>query len=423
MKKERNKNIIIVGLVITTIIFAILLLLILTYFYPKIMEIEDKKVEVENLLKEYNYLNTKGLPYTEFKKIKDPKTSLYQQKILAKIDKNFYEKNFLNNSNKYPSFLDFLSSLEKQINWDLKEDYDKKHDKIYNVLPIYSDSSDEVKTGLLSDFKFINMIENLLYDYDLMSESPLWIKKIEKLKNYTETENKSDLSSDIYVIELPLDIEWKKKNIIDFLKYIKTMWNIEICTKENVKKWEYGCKYEDQLIINNPTIFTELNSISMDKYIDSSPYISMEDKDEDLLDILTKTPQRNERFNMEIDLLFYVQWLPNYKIKESISNVILKLPKNLSEKDLQKLSRINFYSIKDRLKKLQIKYKNNKLISQQLNELDWYMKSIEKDIRSISKSLNKSEDLMSTYNKVEKYKWIFSLISDKLDEIESKAKN
>ncbi len=416
MRKERN-NIILMGLVINIVIFVILITLLFLYFYPKLADIENKKANLSKLVNTYYTLKEKGLPYSEFKKIKDPNISAYQQKILWKIDKNFYEKNFLNNG-KFNNFSDFLNSLEEQINWNLKEDYREKYNKIYKILPIYAESSSsDIKSEILTDFKFVNMLENLLYEYDLISESPLWIKEISKLNNYSESKNKSDLSSDIYVIKLPLTIEWKKKNIIKFLTHIQNMWKIKLCNIKDKceKKWE--------LIVENSAIFTELNSISMWEYIDSSPSISIADKDKNLLEILTQTIQKNERFKLDIELLFYVQWLPNYKIKEFIKEVIWTVPKNLKQDKLDEISKINYSLIKSRLKKLQNKYKSNKLILQKLNNIDSYLKSIDKDIKGINKEIPKSKDLMAIYNKVQRYKWIFLLISKKLDEIESKEKN
>ncbi len=410
----RNKNAIILWLIINIIIATVLISLVIFYFVPSIFSIEDEKTVLWKLKVSYNLLVQRWLSYKDFKSMHSPDTTTYQKKILLKISPDFYNKYFINSTSwtweKNKLYKDFLNNLDEQLKGELKDKYDKKQKEILSILPIYTENWG-VDEWQMSDFKFINNIEDLLYKYNLTTESPIWIKDIKKVKEYSNTHNmNSDLWSDIYVIKLPLSIEWKKKDIINFLQEIYKKWYV---VKEfNKKTWEYTLK------IMNSSQFMELSSIEMDKYIDSSPSVNAENKNKSLIDVLKTTYQKNQDFKLDTNLLFYVQWLPNYKIKETILNTLSSIKNTNNKTELKKLQTTNYLYLKQRLAKLLIKNKKDQLKLRQLNEIDTYLKWISKDILSIIKNTQLNKDLLKNYNKVSSYKSIFEIISKKLDSFE-----
>jgi len=411
---KNNKNTVVVIFVINIIIFLVLLVLILFHFYPEVLKIEEMKEDIKTDKENYNEILTKWLKYSDFKKVRGVSISNYQRKILTKIDQDFYNKNFINDLSKFKTYDEFLKYLDEKIKGDLKEKYDEKHDKIYNIMPIYIDSiSWNVSSEwTISDFKFVNLVENLLYKYNLTTTSPIWISDIQKVKEYSNTKNNSDLWSDIYKITLPLKIEWKKKKIISFIEQINKMWKVH---KTENDDWTV------ELVIDDNSNFIEVDNIKMDEYIDSSSFILPSDKNKSLINILKTSDQKNEIFNLELKLVFYVQWLANYKIKEEVLNILGKL-NNLSKEDKEKLARTNYNEVKNRLQILKWKNKWDQLVLRQLNEIDIYLKWISPKVSTILKDVSSWKKLLESFNKAEKYKGIFAIISAKLDTYEKNKK-
>ena len=403
---KNKKNTVIVSFVINIIIFIVLLSLILLYFYPEVMKIEKTKEDIKTYKENYNEIITKWLKYTDFKKIKNISLNNYERMILSKISVNFYNENFINNG-KFKTYEEFLSDLDSKIKWDLKESYNEKHDKIYNIMPIYVDNYIGLpeNKGTISDFKFVNLVENLLHNYNLTTTSAIWIINIEKVKEYSNTKTNSDLWSDIYKITLPLKIEGKKKNIVKFMKGINEMWKVH---KEDIN-------WVKELVIDDNDNFIELEKIKMDEYIDSSPSVSPDEKEKWLIELLETSDQKNEIFPLEVKLLFYVQWLPNFKIKQEVLKVLWPIKIQWQKNNKIKIEKDNYNAIKARLQKIKLENKDDKLVLRQLNEIDIYLKGISSKVKAILKDIATWKNLLESFSKAEKYKSIFHTISTKLD--------
>ncbi len=407
----KNNKINLISLIVNTFIFLVLIFVSLSYFYPEIMNIENKKWNLLKLQNNYKDLNSNWLSYVNFKKIHLPETTNYEKRILFKIWHDFYSKNFINSDSKFKLYKDFLNNLDQDIKWKLKKDYDKKHNQIYSIIPIYVEWINDINSETLSDFKFINNIEQLLYDNNLTTNSQIWIKSLDKVKDYSENSKvKSDLGSDIYSITLPLSIKGKKKNIINFLQEIYNMW---IVHKWNIKKGE------PDLVITNSNNFVEVDSIKMDKYIDDLPSLSVQDKDKSLIQLLKTSKEKDDDFKMDVKLVFYVQWLPNYKIKQDILNVVWNisedLKKSLSKKQLEELDSTNYNYIISKVKTLESLNKKDKLILIQLNEIDSYLKWLDSKMKLIVKDTNLDKNLLKNYNYIQRLKTVFSIINQKLE--------
>jgi hypothetical protein len=121
-------------------------------------------------------------------------------------------------------------------------------------------------------------------------------------------------------------------------------------------------------------------------------------------------------------LNFYVQWLANYKIKEEVLNVLWKIQKDtlwsLSKEEIEKIKKTNYVEINTRVKKIKLKVKNDKLALKQLSQIEIYLKRIWKDITKILKDVASWKNLLESFDKSEKYKSVFSMISNKLDKLD-----
>jgi len=210
------------------------------------------------------------------------------------------------------------------------DEYTQRLKILSDVLPFYGDSQGGEDS--ISDFEFINNLENILFSFNLISNDPIGIRNLEPISfgnlNEGETQN---ADANMYVIPVPISITGQKKDILDFLHYIENVGKIEI--EEGKLK-----VYEDNYLPRFPgNIYNgqvaDIESIVFPNYIDSSPEPVFTD-----LVSFVNTTQAREKYTAEISLRFYVAGLPKYKIETFIQSLISK-NKELSislAKDLNK---------------------------------------------------------------------------------------
>ena len=406
--KKIYKNALIVTFIVNLLIFLALLAYFLLYLLPNILDIESKKKELQKNFKNYNTLLKEGFSYPEFKRYKEVQLNKYQKEILKKVDKDFFEENFKNNW-KFGDYYTFLNSVERNIRWDLWEEYEKNKKKLSKVLPIYVDNNINIEWKI-TDFQFINNIEKLLYKYWIKTNSPIWIKNIQKVEWY----NDKDLSNNIYYISLPLEISTKKKNLVRFLQAVKWFWEL----KE--EKWKI------KFILNDDfNELVEVKSLELPNYIDNS--ITNDGKN--LLDVIYYWDEANDKIKAKLVLNFYFRWLSSFRIKTMILNVVWPIDlviKNLKQKEndsnkqeieskIKNYKYSNYLETLKRVKKLKLKYKKNKFYLYKLEQFEKYLTKIWKDIKSITKQIKKWNNLIDAFNKAKKYSEIFKNINKKLD--------
>ncbi len=406
--KKIYKNALIVTFIVNLLIFLALLAYFLLYLLPNILDIESKKKELQKNFKNYNTLLKEGFSYPEFKRYKEVQLNKYQKEILKKVDKDFFEENFKNNW-KFGDYYTFLNSVERNIRWDLWEEYEKNKKNLSKVLPIYVDNNINIEWKI-TDFQFINNIEKLLHKYWIKTNSPIWIKNIQKVEWY----NDKDLSNNIYYVSLPLEISTKKKNLVRFLQAVKWFWEL----KE--EKWKI------KFILNDDfNELVEVKSLELPNYIDNS--ITNDGKN--LLDVIYYWDEANDKIKAKLVLNFYFRWLSSFRIKTMILNVVWPIDlviKNLKQKEndsnkqeieskIKNYKYSNYLETLKRVKKLKLKYKKNKFYLHKLEQFEKYLTKIWKDIKSITKQIKKWNNLVDAFNKAKKYSEIFKNINKKLD--------
>lgn len=395
---------VILSFILSIIVFIILLLLSL-YVYKEVLKVQETKSDFNKVLNSYNSIKKKGLSYDDFtvlikrknfesedllKELNDE----YTASLLEKIDKNFYDSSFINTWN--VSYIKFLENTKTQIEEsNIKEDYIAKEKQILSILPMYVSEGEFYTEDWLTDFKFINYIENLLRKFNLVTSSSIWISEIKLVSNNLKSEKDINLQdSGVYYTPLKLNLVWTKANILKFLNYVNQVWSV---IEEN-----------GDIIIKDNNQITEITSVKMKYYIDDSNLIDKKD----LLDLIINWTQSNDKYEIEAELNFYVVWVPLYKIKEEVEKVIWKTSKE----------KYNYYvlesSVQQKIEKLL--NTNDRFYLNNLDKINTYLGTIKKDIITISWKVNKWENLEKEFKKVLEYKDIFLLIERELNDISNK---
>lgn len=180
-----------------------------------------------------------------------------------------------------------------------------------------------------------------------------------------------------------------KKDFLEFLYYATNVWNIEIKNweivihKDNEIKgiitWDEKTKdyniYENQIM--------EIVSIKMENYIDSLSNKNDKDaKDIDLVKLIKDTKQWEETIEAQVEINFYMRWIPSYKIRELINSMKWN-SKNLStninkiKKEVEKWE-WNPWESAFALKRMEFVEKAVQLIDEDIRTFD--VKLIEVDI-------------------------------------------
>jgi len=429
MKKDTLPRWIIQLLIINILIFSWIIFMLNSYFYPEYKKIEDKKTDLENIKNEKLELSKYWLKYEKFKLLfnKNKKTNWeYINNIYSDPTKEF-KSTYISNlvSSWTGSYNDFILKLDEKIE-ERKEDLSKSNIKevVEKILPFYKSSSN-FKDKWITDFEFINYIENILYNFQLEYEWNIWITNLVSEEEKNNKQKNSELSWNIYSFNLPLKITWTKRDIINFLYYIENIWSVSFTKKwDSIKikemsyynvlidnKWKTkNNDFKDMEAIFNwkkdifNNILVTIDSINFNDYIDNSLQIR-KIKKESFISFLKKW-QWDEEYNIDIKLKFYVKWQEIIKIKNYINKTInryniiktslfswIKYWKNIKTK---KTNSIN-YSIK------------------QIEKYSSYILSIDKDIKELSDSKKIKNEIWNLYKKSENYNRIFELKSPVLD--------
>lgn len=404
LNKKREKDMVILSFVLSIFVF-IIFVVISIYIYKEVIKIEEVKSDFNTVLDEYNSVKTKWLTYEDFTVLTKRKdfddeqlvkelSDEYTQNLLKNLDKSFYDSNFINSENL--TYIKFLENKKNELEEsNAKEDFIKKEEQILSILPMYITEWEFHTENGLTDFKFISYIENLLRKYSLTTTSSIGIKEIRpvnnKLNNITELNIEE---SWIYYIPLNLKLVWAKANILKFLNYINTAWTV---LEEN---WDIVIKDKNQIV--------DISSLEMNDYIDSS---SLKD-DRELFELIINWVQSNDRYEVEVQLSFFVVGVPLYKIKQEVEKVIWKASKES----------YNYYVLENLV---QENLKNtlnswNSYYEKHLSKINLYLWTIKKDVISLYAKINKWENVEKEFKKVLEYKDKFLLITKELSEVSNK---
>lgn len=330
---KREENWIIIHFVFYFILTIWLVYFLISSFVPEIIKIENTKKITKEIYSNIQRIQSVWLTFNEFITWnKSWNFDRVNEEILKNMTEDFYSKNLVNTTNK--SYIDFLQSINKQLNSPENiASVEAKTNQISNILPSYSIPAIDFGENILTDYKFINYIESILETFGLTTTSSIGINKIVLEEAFVWTSNPWDsLNSNIFYIPLNLVLNWEKSWIIDFLYFIENVWSIKIDDKNIYlnKNYDFLSKNGRKMILEWEKLtpdynilehqFIDIEKISMNEYIDSSYKPRWE---VDLKKFIIED-QWTDKFQINVDLLFYIKGQPTYKTEEFINNIFLK---------------------------------------------------------------------------------------------------
>lgn len=391
---------------IQTFIFNVILFIIVVGFglfvlWPSYVEIQEKKISLSEEYSRLVDMNKSGIEFQDFKSLSATSDiSWYLKEVIKTTWDDFYERNF-KNSDAETDFETFIAKKEKSVLEEKKASLlQSKTEIVDTLLPVYVTSASE---EWITDFEFINYVESLLYSFNLISTDSIWVGELKRVDDSDTTKN--NLDSNMFYIPLQLDITGQKGDIIDFIHYFENVWSI------NIREWNTEV-HTDEVLPKNIILsgdqnggnmyknqLSDIEKLSMDSYIDASSDVSR-----GTLSDFIKTTQNRQRFSAQLDLRFYVQGLPDYKIKTYIESVVGMHANLLNES--QKSLKLTFNSTWAQ-SSATLKAKN--AIRSAANVLSL----MQDDIKKLRIDLNKKDqDLTLLYSDAEEYK-------SRLDKIET----
>jgi len=341
LNNKRDKNRIILDFIITIGVFIIFIVLLLIWGIPSFYNVEAKKQEFINLNTIYKDLQTKWLEYSDNNPEQvlkpnfldsvslDTSLSEYTKSLLSfNKEKNTwlswsYYNDFLKDFKdwKYKDFNTYITIKKANILKQEKEwsDFLKTKELIWKILPKYDESiksNENLITWAFSSVKFISFIEELLFKYSFDNKNSIWISQIVKVDNTSKWENW--LETIIYYIPLSLDINWDKKDILDFIDELVKSGNLyynswTLLQKDNF--WNY--KNIDDIDINNIWQLITIDSIKMEDYMDDSITYNNYDFVEAI-----RNWQTENKASVSIDLRFYISWLSHMELSNFIKSLL-----------------------------------------------------------------------------------------------------
>lgn len=428
-RTKRQENAIIINFALYLVLFIVAWIFFVYYIIPNIITIEEKKSETVSIYSKIQDTKKQGVAFGVFKektKKSDIKSLFASDKninidyidgILKDLKPGFYNEYFKNKwETDYKAFIKELTESYKE-----KNNLEEKFSIISKILPSYSENIYEInEENLLTDLKFINYIESIIYDFNLSYKNPIWIKWVTLLPSYTIWTWNNSFDKNIFFIPLDLDLEWSKSSIVYFLHFLNNVWKVyldedgEISVLKNpeYKKdnffynfkfktiWEIKNK-KDYNIFNNQVV--DIESISFSENINSSfNPLDILNNEKSLVKYLKSTWQMEEKFKLNIKLRFYVKWLPKYKIQNFINNF---------KKDFKELENL----VKETLKKEDLSSSDKN----KLQEINTSLLSIRKSVNGLN-AWWESSKLTDSYNSAYKYSTFLAEEKEKINNIINK---
>jgi hypothetical protein len=395
-KNKRTKNTILLWFVISTFVLILFLCLFFFWILPDIKLISTDKVALENTYNSYSWALKKWIDFTDFKANvwawKDTKDDLYLKYLLNSTwSGDFYNKKIMNNDTNF-NFSWSLTKTALLLQKDRMKN-EKKIEKINKILPMYSsDSVNLVDTWVISDFVLINKMESLFNTFELEYWNSISISDITPLGSISTW----SIDSDIFQIPMKVKLSWAKSNLENFIHYLENVWSFEI-----VETWTWSEIYKDIKIYNDDVIKNRANwKIAL--YNDSTDAVDWNkipntDSNYDIYnnqivnitnikvkdEFIDDTVPDSKNIDLDVELTFYVRWLPTYKVQNFLNNFI---------NDYRKL-------VIDVNAEMAKKWNN----LQEVTKINDYLKTLDKDVSNIEKSIRwkKEKDSITwSYKKV-----------------------
>lgn len=333
--------------IINTVFLLILLWVTFLYLYKEIQAFETLKAQLSTDFDYYAKIQKDGI---DFQRLMTELRSSWQlqdtylRNVFSQVTPQFFTTHFTNKSSE--SFDSFLNTKSQEIG-AVKEtsEYQERYAILDNILPVYSPAI-KITENDLTNAEFINSIENLLYRFNLTHRGEIWIQNLTLIENTPTNisevspveQQSNNLSENIFMIPLELNIEGMKWNIVNFLHYLSHVGSVRANTANNTL-----IPYTDTFLgwSADPNGWSRylgqlktIESLEFEEYIDSSPTQSSEN----FIVRLRSPSQFRERYRVRMVVNFYVAGYPQYRINQAIEELISSLNESLNEmsEELQK---------------------------------------------------------------------------------------
>lgn len=477
-RTKRQRNAIFINFTVFTTFTLIAVFVMIQYIIPGIQQVEAEKSETMQLYNKLQDISNKGIDFTTFtstyrsiyKSIPDSDKNSFQKNLVENLKEKFYNDYFKNETDS--NYQMYIKELGEKYTWaDLDE---KREEKISDILPEYSENSYE-NWQFLTDFKFVNYIESLMYTFNLSYNNPIWIGSLEVADNYEIDKTSTSLDKNILYIPLELDVTWRKSSILSFIYYLQNVGKIyvgednqisifsvealdskPIHRTENInKKTDNDDMYEEkksEFMLENPWYNTKIfmdyfdkrpnlgvhyndnnnifnNQIAEIETADFSGYIDSkiwevklvkgadEEEIKELLTHLVESNQLVERYSVRLKLKFFVKWLPKYKLDAFIVST-----KNEYTELKEKISKAvsgNSASSNDQKNNTSLEKTYDVVTKKQLKNLYTTLENLSENVNSLSAKpsgwKNQNNDLITVYNKAYEIRKVIDAIQKKYE--------
>lgn len=389
-KKEIQISILYNKVVIYWIIAVFLIGVILFYIYPNISKILEQKDVLRNKISTYENIEKNWIDFNEFQDL----ASDQEVKEVIKIAwKDYFDSHLKNENSK--DYLTFIQEKKDYVDEINKSNVIKQRDeKLAKILPSYTEWY--FVEWNMTELDFVNYVELLLRTFSLRTDSKIGMWNLELEDN----ENDSELSSQIFYIPLSLSLEWRKADIIEFIYFLQKVWVPSSITNENItftnnnvvnrtiswqKRTYWYNIYENRII--------DISKIILQKYVDNSSLSrsSNQMSTEWFLNFIRTWSEKDDAYKVDINLKFYIKWLPTYKIEEFVQNVVSKYDNLLSQ------TKILLTKAQNR-NKILLNWEIIDIIAT-LKSINTYLLDIEPNIKTIKNWLSKKLELDNLYKK------------------------
>lgn len=355
--------------------FLLLLFWLLANFLivPWIKKIDLQKQDLKKIYEEFIQLEKTWLTFEEFKNLDIVKDDARFKNILPNLQKDFYDSNYINNTDEFKNFEAFLQDKEKDVSKVKNSNLVESRESVLSaMLPKFTQAYSV--NGASTDLDFVNYIEtifskfNIEFEWEISLEELLPVGWSDDLKSWTKT-----ISNNLFYIPLELKIIWKKSDIINFLYFIS---NVNIIDKDlNSENDLSEAFYDDGLFdrmnlggISYNTVDLEtpnkyitrmmsIESIKISDYFDQSSEKRNVEEDSvlDYISFLNSDDKdKFEEYELELTINMYSRWLGEYTIRNELDSInqtfnvlkakiaweLNKLNKKVWEKDIDTISKL-----------------------------------------------------------------------------------
>lgn len=416
MKRTKRQE---TSIIIYFSFYFILILALLSYFVfgliPWISEIEAKKSETNETYNQLTKIENKWLSFDEFKQVSSASTlNTYSKELISSLDKDFYNKYFINSTQ--AKYIDFINEQNKKITqWENYEEFLNKSSEISNILPIYTEVNMWETNEYLSDFEFTHYIESILKTFNLEYNNEIGVSELVLVEEFSNSQQKSKLDTNIFYVPVTLDLEWVKSDILNFLYFIEHVWNTSILDDQIVILNQSDDKFLYRWWVvtnNNKVILDGANTFSRSQYnifqnqfvdfqsVEFNDFIDDERKrvsqSQDLI-YRIKNDQANDKYGVRVELRFYVKWVQNLKIINQLNNYLAY-----------------YQATKKLFANLKAKKTTPESILPILDDVIQIHSELEKEQKVINQAIAKQENLLETLKNVSEYTELVHKLNGKI---------